>query len=200
MVNTRLVPSRPFLAKSHDDLPAVARIDSVEERLRITARLLDEELARAERAEFELKQLQGRATKELTSNPPHNPISINLLKGVTVYWKNWKLVVPLSILFGIAPLIWALVNDYLEVHRQLDKLKNSYDATERRVEEVDHYAHELKENMAQISGYLAGVLPKTGRDPGITPNVVSNQPSIEELRVSKPVHTTVKGKGPQTDF
>ena len=96
--------------------------------------------------------------------------------------------------------------------RDLKAQTESYSRISARVEEVNTYAHdvgnrnaELRETVAELSGYLAGVLPSAGvKVPGAGPGaayvkVVSDPLTIGELKKRQApitVHTPVPAPAP----
>ena len=97
------------------------------------------------------------------------------------------------------------LSDYLETKHELKGLKDTFVAVTTRVEAVDAYSHEvaernhdLKETVAQLSGYLAGILPKAGvRVPGAEPGAINMEivsdplPMNEKRQRPVNVHTRV---------
>jgi hypothetical protein len=186
-------------------------LEAAKTRLEAVTRLLENESQRAEQAEQELASLRraAQAAPTLATNPvvtpeTHKPISISP-QGLTVRGKSWKFMVPISIILGIGPLIWALVSDYVDTKRELKELRTTFIGVTTRVEAVDLYAHDvaernhdLRETVAQLSGYLAGILPKAGvKVPGAEPGAISMEivsdplPTNEKRQRPVNVHTRV---------
>ena len=102
------------------------------------------------------------------------------------------------------------MSDYLETKHELRELKNTFVAVTTLVEAVDAYSHEvaershdLKETVAQLSGYLAGILPKAGvKVPGAEPGAISMEivsdplPMNEKRQRPVNVHTRVPAPKP----
>ena len=209
MAGSRFGPPPRPPSSTHADIEA--KLEETEARLRAVTRLLTEESDRAETAEQELAGMKRAAelaptliTTQVQEPPKANPISMNP-QGLTVRGKTWKIAVPLSLVIGIVPLIWAFVSDYLETKHELRELKNTFVAVTTRVEAVDAYSHEvaershdLKETVAQLSGYLAGILPKAGvKVPGAEPGAISMEIVSDPLPINEKrqrpvnVHTRV---------
>jgi len=188
MTTTRLGGGPPprIPTKSREDL-VVAELEAARTRLEVMTRLLESESQRAEQAELEVDSLKkaAQAAPTLITNPiviPETPKPLSLSpQGLTVRGSSWKFMVPISLFIGIVPLVWALVSDYIEVKHELKELKATFVGVTTRVEAVDLYAHDvaernhdLKETVAQLSGYLAGILPKAGvKVPGAEPGAIS---------------------------
>ena len=230
------LPPRPFRpnTKSHDNLEAVAALDEAEARLRAAKMLADDEAQRADEEEkqkvalqIELNTLrttqdflrttqdtlranQTPATKEETQG---KPISLSP-QAVTLRGRHWKLTIPLALIIAGAPLIWTLVSDYMQLKRDFKTQTDTYGAQAKRIEEVNTFAHEvaksnedLREKVAELSGYLVGILPKAGvKVPGAEPgatfvDVVSDPlPIGEAKRRQKPitVRTPVPAPSPRS--
>jgi hypothetical protein len=203
-------PPRPFKpsSKSHDDLDAVSALDEAEARLRAAKMLADDEARRADDEEKQKIELQKeldalRATQTIIIQtpeakpevkPPGNPISLSP-QAVTLRGKHWKVTIPLALIIATTPLIWTLVSDYLQLRRDFKTQTDTYGAQAKRIEEVNTFAHEvaksnedLREKMAELSGYLAGILPKAGvKVPGAEPgatfvDIVSDPLPIGEAK------------------
>lgn len=227
-------PPRPVWSntKSHDDLKAVSALDAAESRLRAAMQLADEEAKRADAEErksiilrSELETLKANpqptqtvvpavpAAPAVATTPDGKPISISPT-GVTVRGKHWKFTIPLTILLSLGPLIGSLAADYMQMKRDFKTQTETFARITARVEEVNTYAHEvgksnteLRETVAQLSGYLAGVLPKAGvKVPGAEPgatfvNVVSDPLPLGEMKKRQTpinVRTPVPAPAPKT--
>jgi hypothetical protein len=159
-----------------------------------------------------ISQLQTQPIPTVISEqiPEHKPISISP-QALTLRGKQWKVAIPLTIITFLLPLIWTLVSDYMQLKRDFKTQTDTYGAQAKRIEEVDRYAHEvaksnedLRESVAQLSGYISGVLPMAGvkvtkTDPGSAyVNIVSDPPPIGQKR-PKPfvVHTAVPAPSPK---
>jgi hypothetical protein len=140
------------------------------------------------------------------------PLSISP-QGLTVRGSHWKFTIPITLLASIIPLAISLVNDYSQMKRDFKLQTDTFARTSARIEEVNTYAHEvaksneeLREKVAELSGYLAGVLPKAGvkvpgtENGGTYVNVVSDPlPPGELKKRGKPivVHTPVPAPSPK---
>jgi hypothetical protein len=147
------------------------------------------------------------------TTPDGKPLSISPT-GVTVRGKHWKFTIPLTLLLSLVPLIFSLASDYMQMKRDFKTQTETFARTAARIEEINTYAHdvgksnsELRETVAQLSGYLAGVLPKAGvKVPGAEPgatmvNVVSDPLPLGEMKKrQKPitVRTPVPAPAPKT--
>jgi hypothetical protein len=227
------LPPRPIRpnAKSHDDLSAVSALDAAEARLRAAMALAEEEANRADAEERKSIILQSEletlkavpqppkpapivfpTAPAVATTPDGKPLSISPT-GVTVRGKHWKFTIPLTLLISLIPLIWSLASDYMQMKRDFKAQTETFARITARVEEVNTYAHEvgrsnteLRETVAQLSGYLAGVLPKAGvKVPGAEPgatmiNVVSDPLPLGEMKKrQKPitVRTPVPAPAPK---
>lgn len=194
------LPPRPVrsTAKSYDDLSAVSALDAADARLRAAMKLADEEANRNQELQNELDTM--RASVEIPKLPPPppipqgKPISVSA-QALTIRGKYWKFTIPFTLLLSLCPLIWTLANDYMQMKRDFKSQTETYAAQAKRIEEVNVYAHEvgnrnseLRETVAQLSGYIAGVLPKAGvKVPGAEPgatfvNVVSDPLPLGEMK------------------
>jgi hypothetical protein len=222
--------------KSQDDLAAVSAMDAAEARLRAAKMLADEESKRAEEEERKSLELQRanlalqtelatlRATQSVAIVPAPavpvvaatstdgKPLSISP-QGVTVRGSHWKFTIPITLIVSLVPLIFTLVNDYTQMKRDFKAQTDTYARVSARIEEINTYAHEvgrsneeLREKVAELSGYLAGVLPKAGvkvpgAEPGAIPvNVVSDPLPLGEMKKrGKPiiVRTPVPAPAPK---
>lgn len=120
---------------------------------------------------------------------------------------------PSCLYFSRDSLIWTLISDYLQLKRDLKNQTETYGAQAKRIEEINNFAHEvaksneeLREKVAELSGYLAGVLPKAGvKVPGAEPgaafvNILDDPlPAGELKKRQKPivVHTPVPAPAPR---
>jgi hypothetical protein len=210
--------------KSYDDLPAVSALEAAEARLRAAMKLAEDEAKRADEEErksiilrSELETLKATPT-EAKATPTEavvgteKPLSISP-KGVTVRGKYWKFTIPITLLLSLFPLIWTGVSDYMQLKRDLKTQTEMFSRVVTRVEEVNTYAHEvgnrnaeLRETVAELSGYLAGVLPKAGvKVPGAEPgasyvHIVSDPLPVGEMKKrQKPitVRTPVPAPAPR---
>ena len=223
-------PPRPVWPshKSYDDLSAVSALDAAESRLRAAMQLAEEEAKRADAEErksiileSELKTMKAvpapivpaaPVVAAVATTPDGKPLSISPT-GVTVRGKHWKFTIPLTLLISLVPLIFSLASDYMQMKRDFKAQTETFARTAARIEEINLYAHdvgksnsELRETVAQLSGYLAGVLPKAGvKVPGAEPgaaivNVVSDPLPLGEMKKrQKPitVRTPVPAPAPK---
>ena len=224
-------PPRPtrLSTKSHDDLSAVSALDAAEARARAALQLADEEAKRADSEErksiilqSELETMKAVPAPIVPAAPivaavaitqDGKPLSISPT-GVTVRGKHWKFTIPITLLLSLVPLIFSLASDYMQMKRDFKAQTETFARTAARIEEINTYAHdvgrsnsELRETVAQLSGYLAGVLPKAGvKVPGAEPgatmvNVVSDPLPLGEMKKrQKPitVRTPVPAPAPKT--
>jgi hypothetical protein len=154
--------------KSYDDLKAVSDQDAAESRARAALRQLEEEQARADVLEQELAAAKATAA--------HNAISVSP-DAVTVRRNGKKFVIPFALLMAVTPLVWTVVMDYVELKRAAKEQKDTFATTAARIDTLEWKLSEqamdnasLRETVAQLSGYLAGVLPKAGVTvPGAAP-------------------------------
>jgi hypothetical protein len=208
--------------KSHDDLSAVSALDAAEARARAALHLANEEAKRADTEERKsiilsselatMKAVPSPIPIVPATTPDGKPLSISPT-GVTVRGKHWKFTIPLTLILSLFPLIFTLASDYMQMKRDFKAQTETFARITARVEEVNTYAHdvdksntELRETVAQLSGYLAGVLPKAGvKVPGAEPgatyiNVVSDPLPIGEMKKrQKPitVRTPVPAPAPK---
>lgn len=222
--------------QSHDDLAAVSALDAAEARLRAAKILADEEAKRADEEEkknleLERKNLELQSELQTMKSVPERvsvipaaiipavptaiegkPLSVSP-QGITVRGSHWKFTIPITLIISLVPLIFSLVNDYTQMKRDFKLQTDTFARTVARIEEINVYAHEvgksneeLREKVAELSGYLAGILPKAGvkvpgAEPGAIPvNVVSDPLPIGELKKKgKPfiVHTPVPAPLPK---
>jgi hypothetical protein len=219
-ISPRVIPAKPS-SKSYDNLAAVAALDEAEARLRAAKHITDEETKRANDEEALRLSLQQeldtlRAQAPLVPEESHKPISITP-QAVTFRGQkprgHWKITIPLALITALIPLIWTLVSDWTALKRDFKTQTDTYGAQAKRIEEINTYAHEvaqsnaeLRETVAKLSGYLAGVLPKAGvKVPDVSPggtfiNVVSDPlPAGEMKKRQKPiiVHTPVPAPAPK---
>lgn len=140
------------------------------------------------------------------------PVSVSP-QGVTIRGSHWKFTIPITLFASLIPLIFSLVSDYMQMKRDFKTQTETFARITSRVEEVNVYAHEvsksnddLREKVAELSGYLAGVLPKAGvKVPGaeagaINVNVVSDPLPLGEMKKrGKPivVRTPVPAPAPK---
>lgn len=217
-------PMRPN-AQSHDDLAAVSAMDAAEARLRAAMRLAEEEAKRADEEERKneelrsaldtMKAVQPQAPIQVTASiipPEGKPVSLSP-QALTFRGRHWKFTIPFTLIISLLPLIWALVSDYMQLKRDFKTQTDTFGRITARVEEVNTYAHEvaksnedLREKVAELSGYLAGVLPKAGvKVPGTEAggtyvNVVSDPLPIGDMKKrQKPivVRTPVPAPAPR---
>ena len=219
-----VLPPRPrSSSQSHDDLSAVSALDAAEARLRAAMNLANEEAKRADEEEKRNKELLStldtmkavqpiQVTASIIPAAPTNPISISP-QALTLRGKHWKFTVPFTLILTMIPLIWALISDYTQMKRDFKTQTDTFGRLSARVEEVNTYAHEvarsnedLREKMAEMSGFIAGVLPKAGvKVPGTEPggtyiNVVSDPLPLGEMKKrQKPiiVRTPVPAPAPR---
>lgn len=144
--------------------------------------------------------------------PSGKPVSLSP-QGLTVRGSHWKFTIPITLLVSLVPLIFSLVNDYTQMKRDFKLQTETFARTTARIEEINNYAHEvaksneeLREKVAELSGYLAGVLPKAGvkvpgtENGGTYVNVVADPlPPGELKKRGKPivVHTPVPAPSPK---
>lgn len=141
--------------------------DAAEARARAALRQLEEEHARAEALEVALEQARSVAQAPAPA-PAHNTISVSP-DAVTLRGNGKKFVIPFALLVTVAPLIWTGVMDYVELKRATKEQKDTFASTTSRIDTLEQKLAEqardnasLRETVAQLSGYLAGVLPKAG--------------------------------------
>jgi hypothetical protein len=174
-------PATPFRVnhKSNDDLETVIALDAAEESLRAAKILVDAESQRADEEEKHRIELQKelatlRATQSIVTKVPEDkpeeiqnkPISLSP-QAVTLRGKYWKVTVPVALLLSAVPLIWSLISDYMQMKRDFKTQTETYGAQAKRIEEINTFVREvarsnddLREKVAQLSGYLAGIFPK----------------------------------------
>ena len=209
--------------QSHDDLSAVSAQDAAEARLRAAMRLADEEAKRADEEEKKNKELMSALDTlkaqpqpiQVTASiipPDGKPVSLSP-QALTFRGKHWKFTIPFTLIIALVPLIWALISDYMQMKRDFKTQTDTFGRITARVEEVNTFAHEvsksnedLREKVAELSGYLAGVLPKAGvKVPGTETggtyvNIVSDPlPAGDMKKRQKPivVHTPVPAPSPR---
>lgn len=193
-------PKPPLLRRtqSSDDLKAVSSQDAAEARARAALRQLEEEQARADALEAELAQ--ARATVPTPPAPPvHNAISVSP-DAVTLRRGGKKYVIPFALLVTVTPFIWTGVMDYMELKRAAKEQRDTFASTTARIDTLEQKLAEqardnasLRETVAQLSGYLAGVLPKAGvtvpgAEPGASRMAVVSDPLPLGAKRQTPVH------------
>jgi len=222
-------------SKSHDDLSAVSALDAAEARLRAAKMLADEEAKRADEEEKRSLELERKnlelqsALQTMKVSAPISvipaaivpaapapvegkPLSVSP-QGVTIRGSHWKFTIPITLIISLIPLIFSLVSDYMQMKRDFKLQTDTFSRTTVRIEEINSYAHEvgrsneeLREKVAELSGYLAGILPKAGvKVPGAEPgaisvNVVSDPLPLGEMKKKgRPivVHTPVPAPLPK---
>lgn len=186
------IPPRkpPLRSKSSDDLGSVSLLDAAESRARAAMALVDEESRRNEELENELSQLRAERAEMLRpaafpppiveATPEGKPISVSP-QGLTFRGHRWKIVIPFTLIVGAAPLIWALVTDWMEMKRQYKEMKDTYaemqkrtDTLEQKLSDVAQSTSELRETVAKLSGYIAAALPNAGvKVPGAEPGAIA---------------------------
>jgi hypothetical protein len=188
-------PPKPSSNRSHDDLSAVAELDAAEERARAALRLAESEATRVAELEAVLDTLRAQDPPKQKPAPAEDKVLSVSPERVTFHGRRWKIIIPTALFIALGPLTWDVVTDYLETKRQLRKMLDTFGEQAKRIEEVDHHVAEvsksnaeLRETVAQLSGYLAGVLPKAGvrvpgAQPGATPiDVVSDPLPVGDKR------------------
>lgn len=218
----------PVRSKSCDDLEAVSALDAAESRARASLRLAEENAARVEELETALERARNSKlhADEITQvsvidsaallamakgppPPPEKPISLSP-QALTFRGHHWKIVIPFTLVLALGPLIWALASDYIELKSQLKKqteafndAQKRFDVVDQKVSEVSRSVSALRETVAELSGYLAGVLPKAGvkvpgTEPGAVPmNIISDPlPVGAKRQQSVTTHTLVPAPKP----
>lgn len=195
-------------------MQAVSAMDAADARARAALRLAEEADARAEEAE---KRAAGLVSALERAKVPQAPVLPSghvvtvTADAVTVQRKGKKFVIPFALVSILAPLIWAGVTDYLETKRQAKEMKDTFADTTARIDKLEQKLAEqardnasLRETVAQLSGYLAGIFPKAGlmvpgAMPGAAPvNVVSDPLPIGARRMTPVmVRTAVPAPAPK---
>lgn len=203
----------PKRTRSSDNLQAVSVQDAAEARARAALQLVEAEAARADEAEQRAEALEAelersRATHVVAAQDHAITLTADAL---TVQRKGHKLVIPFALVSVLAPLLWAGVTDYLETKRAAKEMKDTFASTTLRIDKLEQKLSEqsresaaLRETVAQLSGYLAGVLPKAGlMVPGALPgaaaiNVVSDPLPLGAKRITPVnVRTAVPAPAPR---
>lgn len=158
-------------------------------RARAALRLADDERQRADEAEARaatLAEALGRAqSSHIAAERDHvvaaqdHAITVTA-DALTVQRKGRKFVIPFALVSVLAPLLWTGAMDYVEVKRQAKEMKATFASTTERIDKLEQKLAEqardetaLRETVAQLSGYLAGVLPKAGVTvPGLAPGAI----------------------------
>lgn len=200
--------------KSYDDLQAVSKQDAAESRARAALRQLEEEQARADALEQELAMVRSAghavAPAVAPSTTSDNAISVSPT-AVTVRRNGKKFVIPFALFMTLGPLLWTAITDYMELKRSTKEQKATFASTTARIDTLEQKLAEqarenveLRETVAQLSGYLAGVLPKAGVTvPGAAPgaskvSIVSDPLPLGAKRVTPVnVRTPVPAPAPR---
>jgi len=189
----------PSRSKSSDDLDAVSLLDAAESRARASLHLAEEASARVEELEAALARVRDDAqnvdnaqrvsvvdtaaliamAKGAPAKPSDKPISFSP-QALTIRGRHWKFTVPIALLVGLIPTVWALVSDYLQLKRDLKVQSDAFGSISKRIEEVDQRVSKLaeslsslRETVAEQSGYIAAVLPNAGvKVPGAAPGAI----------------------------
>lgn len=155
-------PSKQLSVHDLDEPASVSREDADAARLRVTMKLIRQEQERAEAAERALDKMKNEREQRDSS------ISLSA-SAVTVKKGGQRFVIPLAVVLSVAPVLWAGVNDYLEVKRQIKEqtkgfasFEEHFGKIEQKLVEQAKSQAELREDVARLSGYLAAVLPKAG--------------------------------------
>lgn len=190
-------------SRSYDDLQAVSNSDAAEARARAALHLVEEEQRRVAELEEELK---NRPARGITVESAHT-ISVSA-EAVTVRRNGKKFVIPFAILMAVAPLVWTVVMDYTEMRRAAKEQKDTFASTTRRIDTLEQKLAEqardnasLRETVAQLSGFLAGVLPKAGvtvpgAEPGASPVNVISDPLPLGARRQTPINVRTRVPAP----
>jgi len=103
---------------------------------------------------------------ELANDTPKSSMRPGVL---TVQAKGLKVGIPLAILVPVLAAGWAVVQQYLELQRQVKALvtlstskDTRLDEQDKRLTEQSREIAELRETQANLAGFLVGVLPKAG--------------------------------------
>lgn len=212
--------STPKRTQSSDDLKAVSFQDAAESRARAALRLVEEERQRADDAEARAQDLEAALVRARAAHAAaaqdhvvaaqDHAVTVTA-DALTVQRSGRKFVIPFALISVLAPLIWAGVTDYVEMKRQAKEMKDTFASTTQRIDKLEQKLSEqamgnaeLRETVAQLSGYLAGVLPKAGlMVPGALPgaaavNVVSDPLPIGAKRMTPvKVRTAVPAPAPR---
>jgi len=210
----------PRRTQSSDNLQAVSLQDAAEARARAALQLVEAETARAEEAERRAAELSAELerskaahtveTQDHTKASQDHAITLTA-EALTVQRKGRKYVIPFALVSILGPLLWASIADYVEMKRQARDMKDTFASTTQRIDKLEQKLSEqakenagLRETVAQLSGYLAGVLPKAGlMVPGAMPgaasiNVVSDPLPIGAKRITPVnVRTAVPAPAPR---
>lgn len=209
-------PKRAF---SSDNLTAVSLQDAAESRARAALRIADDERQRADDAEERAAELESAlarvksahvaAEQDRAVSAQEHGVTVTA-DALTVQRSGRKFVIPFTLVSILAPLIWTGVADYLEMKRQAKEQKDTFASTTLRIDKLEQKLAEqaresasLRETVAQLSGYLAGVLPKAGVTvPGLAPgaipvNVVSDPLPLGTRRPT-PVNVRTQVPAPST--
>lgn len=206
-------PRKPRRTESHDDLTAVAVLDAAESRARAAMLLAEDEARRADALQEELATLRATQvplTQVSPPLPPEKTISVSP-QALTLRGHHWKIAIPFTLVLALGPLIWTGVSDYLELKSQLKKQTEAFVAAQARFETIEQKITEvsksvsaLRETVAELSGYLAGVLPKAGvkvpgTEPGAIPMTIISDPlpAGSKRQVSVTTHTLVPAPKPR---
>lgn len=160
----------PRRTQSHDDLQAVSALDAAEARAKAALRLAEEAENRASEFQTQLEhsRLSAEVHYQLAHQAAQKPAS-EAPAALVVRGKGWKFAVPLTLIVSIAPLLWVGVMDYMAMKRDAKEQKDTFASTTKRIDDLEGKLSEqtrevvsLRETVAQLSGYLAGVLPQAG--------------------------------------
>lgn len=165
-------------------MTAVAVLDAAESRARAAMLLAEDEAQRADSLQEELDTLRATQVSVVHVPPPQpQPVEKSISvspQALTFRGRHWKIAIPFTLVLALGPLIWALAADYIEMKSQLKKQTEAFNAAEKRFDSVEQKITEvsksvsaLRETVAELSGYLAGVLPKAGvKVPGTEPGAI----------------------------
>lgn len=174
---------------------------------------MEEERLRAEEAEARAAELEvaldrarhahaSAAQDHVVASQDH-AITVTA-EALTVQRSGRKFVIPFALISVVAPLLWAGVTDYLTMKRDAKEQKDTFAATMKRVDTLDQKLAEqarenaaLRETVAQLSGYLAGVLPKAGVTvPSLSPGAIPVKVVSDPLPIGARLPTPVRVRTP----
>ena len=196
-------------------MSAVSLQDAAESRARAALRLAEDERQRADAAEARATELEGALGRarsaHIAAEQDHvvatqdHAITVTA-DALTVRRKGRKFVIPFALVSILAPLLWAGVMDYVEVKRQAREMKATFASTTERIDKLEQKLAEqarehvaLRETVAQLSGYLAGVLPKAGVTvPGLAPGATRVDVVSDPLQIGarRPTPVNVRTQVP----
>lgn len=165
--------------QSSDNIEVVNAMDAAESRAAAALRLMKEERTRADAAEAELERMrQSELQRQLEAVVKASQAQPRIEKkkadsvrpGVLmVHAKGLKVGIPLAMLMPVLAFVWAGYQNYTDLQRRVKGLETIQSNKDARIDVLQQQVTELSKDstdnrttLANLSGYLTGVLPKAG--------------------------------------